>query len=145
MGHVGSTSRHRCCLTRAALPSLQDPTRGLVSNVSAGIGVVGMPLYATDPATEAGIAPFGLALRRELYGEGVPVRTVYLHATSTPVMEYPKGGAAQGFEYELPESVSGATADAHAEAAVEAILDGSRTILRGGQPRRDELPGPVDG
>ncbi len=59
--------------------------------------------------------------------------TVYPDATSTPMMQPSKAGAAQGFEYEPPES----PADATAEATVEAILDGSLTILRGGQQRRD--------
>ncbi len=48
------------------------------------------------------------------------------------MMQPSKAGAAQGFEYEPPESPADATADA----TVEAFLDGSLTILRGGQPRR---------
>lgn len=61
-----------------------------------------MPFYATYAATKAGIAHFGEALRRELYGEGVHVLTVYPGATSTPMMESSKAGAAEGFEYEPP-------------------------------------------
>ena len=55
--------------------------------------------------------------------------TVYPGATGTPMMESSKAGAAEGFEYEPPESV--------ADATVEAILDGSLTVVRGGQQRPD--------
>ncbi len=41
---------------RAALPSLREPDRGLVSNVSSGIALIAVPLYATDAATKAGTA-----------------------------------------------------------------------------------------
>lgn len=118
-------------LTRAALPSLRESDHGLVINISSGIGLIAMPFYATYAATKAGIAHFGEALRRELYGEGVHVLTVYPGATSTPMMESSKAGAAEGFEYEPPESV--------ADVTVEAILDGSLTVVRGGQQRRDMI------
>lgn len=118
-------------LTRAALPSLRESERGLVINISSGIGLIGMPFYATYAAAKAGIAHFGEALRRELYGEGVHVLTVYPGATSTPIMESSKAGAAEGFEDESPEAV--------ADATVEAVLDGSLTVVRGGQQRRDMI------
>ncbi len=97
--------------------------------------LIAMRFCATYAATKAGIAHFGEALRRELHGEGVHVLTVYPGATSTTMMTSGKAGAAQGFEYEPPES----PADATAEATVEATLDGSLTILRGGQQRRDMI------
>ncbi len=118
-------------LTQAALPSLRESKGGLVVNISSGIGLIAMPFYATYAATKAGIAHFGEALRRELYGEGVDVLTVYPGATTTPMMESSKAGAAEGFEYESPEAV--------AEATVEAMLDGSLTVVRGGQQRRDMI------
>ncbi len=51
------------------------------------MALVGLPFYATYAATKAGVAHFAEALRRELYGEGVKVMTVYPGATSTPMME----------------------------------------------------------
>ncbi|MGI8946619.1 MAG: SDR family NAD(P)-dependent oxidoreductase, partial [Ornithinimicrobium sp.] len=111
--------------------SLRESERGLVINISSGIGLIGMPFYATYAAAKAGIAHFGEALRRELYGEGVHVLTVYPGATSTPMMESSKAGAEEGFEYESPEAV--------ADATVDAILDGSLTVVRGGQRRRDMI------
>ncbi|GAA2502709.1 SDR family NAD(P)-dependent oxidoreductase [Terrabacter carboxydivorans] len=118
-------------LTRAALPSLRESGGGLVINVSSAIGLVAMPFYSTYAATKAGIAHFGEALRRELYGEGVHVLTVYPGATSTPMMESSRAGAAEGFEYESPEAVANAT--------IDAILDGSLTLVRGGEQRRDMI------
>jgi len=118
-------------LTRAALPSLRESEGGLVVNVSSAIGLVAMPFYATYAGTKAGIAHFGEALRRELYGEGVHVLTVYPGATSTPMMESSNAGAAEGFEYESPEAV--------ADATISAMLDGSLTVVRGGQQRRDMI------
>ena len=89
-------------LTRAALPALRESDRALVIDISSGIGLIAMPFYATYAATKAGIAHFGEALRRELYGEGVHVLTVFPGATSTPMMESSQAGAAEGFEYETP-------------------------------------------
>ena len=118
-------------LIRAALPSLRQSDRGLVINISSGIGLIAMPFYATYAATKAGIAHFGEALRRELYGEGVHVLTVYPGATSTPMMESSKAGVEEGFEYESPEAV--------ADATVDAIRNGSLNVIRGGQQRSDMI------
>lgn len=100
-------------LTRAALSSLRESEGGLGVNISSGIGLIAMPFYATYAATKAGIAHFGEALRRELYGEGVHVLNVYPGATTTPMMESSKAGAAEGFAYESPEAVAHATVEAH--------------------------------
>ncbi len=48
-------------LTRAALPSLRESERGLVINVSSGIGLIVMRFSATCAATKADIAHFGAA------------------------------------------------------------------------------------
>ena len=114
-------------LTRAALPALRGSSDGLVVNVSSGIALIGMPFYATYAATKAGIAHFGEALRRELYGEGVHVLNVFPGATSTPMMETSKAGAEHGFDYESPENVAAAT--------IVGITDGSLTVIRGGEAR----------
>lgn len=115
-------------LTQAALPALRASGDGLVVNVSSGIGLVGLPFYATYAATKAGIAHFGEALRRELYGEGVHVLTVYPGATSTPMMASSQAGPEHGFQYESPDDVAAAT--------VAGMADGSLTVVRGGERRR---------
>ncbi|WP_219418754.1 SDR family NAD(P)-dependent oxidoreductase [Pseudonocardia nigra] len=114
-------------LTRAALPALRASGDGLVVNVSSGIALIGMPFYATYAATKAGVAHFGEALRRELHGEGVHVLNVFPGATSTPMMETSNAGAEHGFDYESPEAVAAAT--------VAGMVDGSLTVVRGGESR----------
>lgn len=121
---------------------LRESERGLVIIIFSGIGLIGTPFYETYAAIRAGIAHFGGALlRRELYGEGLRALTVYPGATSTPMMESSKIGAAEAFEHESPEAV--------ADATVAAVLDDSLTLARGGQQRpeiivtKGEDPAPV--
>ena len=114
-------------LSRAALPLLRASDAGLVVNVSSGIGLIGMPFYATYAATKAGIAHFGEALRRELHGEGVHVLAVFPGATDTPMMDSSEAGPEQGFDYESPEDVALAT--------IEGIVDGRLNVVRGGTSR----------
>jgi uncharacterized oxidoreductase len=129
-------------LTRAALPALRASGDGLIVNVSSGIGLVGLPFYATYAATKAGIAHFGEALRRELYGEGVHVLTVYPGATTTPMMASSQAGPEHGFQYESPDEVAAAT--------VAGMVDGSLAVVRGGERRQQMIalnrtdPGALD-
>lgn len=114
-------------LTRAALPALRRGTDAAIVNVSSAIGLVGMPFYATYAATKAGIAHFGEALRRELFGEGIQVMNVYPGATDTPMMESTEAGPELGFEYEPAEAV--------ADALVEGLETGKIEVIRGGEAR----------
>ena len=114
-------------LTRAALPALRSSKEAAIVNVSSAIGLAGMPFYATYAATKAGIAHFGEALRRELFGEGIHVMTVYPGATDTPMMESTEAGPELGFEYEPAETV--------ADALVEGLETGKIEVIRGGEAR----------
>ena len=114
-------------LTRAALPALRESGDAAIVNVSSGFGLVGMPFYATYAATKAGIAHFGEALRRELYGEGVHVMIVYPGATDTPMMESNEAGPVLGFEYESTEDVAGAL--------VAGLEAGELEVVRGAEDR----------
>lgn len=114
-------------LTRAALGPLRASGDGLVVNISSGIALVGLPFYAVYAATKAGIAHFGEALRRELYGEGVGVLTVYPGATRTPMMKTSNAGAEHGFDYESPDAV--------AAAVIEAMAGDRLSVVRGGETR----------
>lgn len=114
-------------LTRAALPALRAGDGGLVVLVSSAIALVGLPFYTTYAGAKAGVAHFGEALRRELYGEGVGVLTVYPGATRTPMMETSTAGPELGFDYESPDDL--------AVAVLEAIRAGSLTLVRGGPAR----------
>ena len=114
-------------LTRVALPALRQSGDAAVVNMSSGLGLVGMPFYSVYGATKAGIAHFGEALRRELFGEGVHVMTVYPGATETPMMESSEAGPELGVEYEPPEDV--------AEVLVAGLEAGELEIVRGAEDR----------
>lgn len=115
-------------LTQTAIPYLRQNTSSLIVNVSSAIALVGMPFYSVYAATKAGIAHFSEALRRELYGEGIDVLTVYPGATSTPMMESSNATAEHGFDYESADNV--------AKAIVEAIENNSVIVVRGGETRK---------
>ena len=114
-------------LTQAAMGALRESGDAAVVNVSSGFGLVGMPFYAVYAATKAGLAHFGEALRRELYGEGVHVVTVYPGATETPMMDSNEAGPELGFEYESAEDV--------AEALVAGLEAGDLEVVRGAEDR----------
>ncbi|MCA1709992.1 MAG: SDR family NAD(P)-dependent oxidoreductase [Actinobacteria bacterium] len=116
-------------LIRAALPALRDSGDAAIVNVSSRFGLVGMPFYSAYAATKAGIAHFGEALRRELYGEGVHVMTVYPGATDTAMMESNEAGPDLGFEYESPKDV--------AAAIVAGVEAGDLEIVRGAKNRSE--------
>lgn len=116
-------------LTRAALPALRESGDAAVVNVSSVFGLVGMPFYAAYASTKAGIAHFSEALRRELYGEGVHVMTIFPGATETPMMESNDAGPDLGFEYETAEEV--------AEALVAGLEAGELEVVRGSEDRSE--------
>ena len=114
-------------LTRAALPDLRANGDGLVVNITSGIALIGMPFYATYAAVKAGLAHFGEAMRRELFGEGVGVLTVYPGATDTPMMQSSKAGPELGVVREPASAV--------AEAVVQGIETNALEVIRGGETR----------
>lgn len=113
--------------SREALPLLRANGDGLIVNIASGIGLVGVPFYATYAAVKAGIARFGEALRRELKGEGVHVLTVYPTGTDTPMMKSNRAGPDLGFGREAPAEV--------AAAIVAGIEADAFEIVRGGEAR----------
>ncbi len=114
-------------LTRTAIPALRESGDAAIVNVSSGFGLVGMPFYSTYAATKAGIAHFGEALRRELFGEGVHVMTIYPGATETPMMDSNEAGPDLGFQYESAEDV--------ADALVAGLEAGELEVVRGAEDR----------
>jgi short-subunit dehydrogenase len=114
-------------LTRAALPQLRANGDGLVVNITSGIALIGMPYYATYAGVKAGLAHFGEAMRRELFGEGVHVLTVYPSATDTLMMQSSKAGPELGMVREPPKAV--------ADAIVQGIETNALQVIRGGETR----------
>jgi short-subunit dehydrogenase len=95
--------------TRAALPYLraagaQHGHAALVGIASAS-GLVGMPYYAAYAATKAGLARFDEALRRELYGSGIHVATVFPGPVDTPMMSTTQAGSDLGYGLRLVDDV----------------------------------------
>jgi short-subunit dehydrogenase len=85
-------------LTRAALPALKAAERGaILLGISSGIGLLPLPFYSVYAATKTGLAGFDHALRRELWGTGVHVATLYPGATATDMMASSTAGESLGF------------------------------------------------
>ena len=87
--------------TRAALPHLRaagaEHGNAALVGISSAAGLVGTPFYATYAATKAGLMRFGEALRRELYGSGIHVASVYPGPVDTPMMTTTRAGADLGY------------------------------------------------
>lgn len=120
---VGTNLLGPIFLTRDALPMLRASGEALVVNVSSGIALVPMPFYAVYAAVKAAVVRFGDAMRRELHGEGVNVLNAYPTATDTPMMK--TGNRAVPMD----------DADAVALAITQAIEQGHREVIRGGDAR----------
>src|SRR5271155_854579 len=114
-------------LTRAALPELRANGDGLVVNITSGIALIGIPFYATYAAVKAGLAHFGEAMRRELFGEGIRVLTVYPGATDTPMMQSSNAGPELGVVREPASAV--------ADSIVNGIEADALEVIRGGDAR----------
>jgi short-subunit dehydrogenase len=112
-------------LTREALPLLRASGDALIVNVSSSIALVELPFYATYAAAKAGLAHFGVSLRRELAGEGVAVLAVYPTATDTPMMH--TSGLAKDGGRESAADV--------AAAVLEAIGSDAMEVVRGDKDR----------
>jgi len=112
-------------LTREALPLLRASGDALIVNVSSSIALVELPFYATYAAAKAGLAHFGVSLRRELAGEGIAVLAVYPTATDTPMMQ--TSGLAKDGGRESAADV--------AAAVLEAIGSDALQVVRGDKDR----------
>ncbi|MGW5360837.1 SDR family NAD(P)-dependent oxidoreductase [Actinopolymorpha pittospori] len=87
--------------TRAALPHLRaagvEHGHAALIGIASASALVGAPYYATYAATKAGLTRFDEAVRRELYGSGVHVATVYPGPVDTPMMTTTQAGADLGY------------------------------------------------
>jgi short-subunit dehydrogenase len=114
-------------LTRAVLPELKRASSGYIVNVSSGVALLTPPFYSVYAAVTSGIAAFGDSLRRELLDENVRIINVFPGATDTPMMRTNRAGAELGFVRESPADV--------AAAIVDALKNGKREVVRGGEAR----------
>ena len=106
-------------LTKHALVLLKKSPEAAIINVSSGLGIIGLPFYATYAAAKAGTVNFSEALRRELQDFPIQVMTVYPTATDTPMMK-----TANTSNMDTPEAV--------AESTIKGLLAGEIDVFRGG-------------
>lgn len=110
-------------LTKYALPLLKKSEDAAIINVSSGLGLIGMPFYATYAATKAAVKQFSEAIRRELKDYPIHVMTVYPTATDTPMME-----SAGSKNMDSPELVAKKTIDGLKNKEIDVILGGTQRI-----------------
>ncbi|RNL89867.1 SDR family NAD(P)-dependent oxidoreductase [Sinomicrobium pectinilyticum] len=110
-------------LTKYTLPLLRESEEAAIINVSSGLGLIGMPFYATYAATKAAVSRFSEAMRRELNGTSIHVMTVYPTATDTPMMET----AATG-NMDSPELVAQLTLEGLTDKKIRVVLGGDQRL-----------------
>jgi short-subunit dehydrogenase len=121
-------------LTKHALPLLKKSKDAAIINVSSGLGLIGMPFYATYAATKAAVKQFSEAMRRELKDHPIHVMTVYPTATDTPMME-----SASSKNMDTPELVAKKTLDGLKNKEIDVILGGEQRI----QDNKDNFNDPL--
>ena len=121
-------------LTKHTLPLLKKSNDAAIINVSSGLGLIGMPFYATYAATKAAVKQFSEAMRRELKDYPIHVMTVYPTATDTPMME-----SAGSKNMDTPELVAKKTLDGLKNKEIDVILGGTQRI----QDNKDNFEDPL--
>lgn len=137
-------------LTRAALPHLKAAARAAgqargsaaIIGISSGLALVGLPYYSVYAGVKAGLARFDEAMRRELYGTGIQVVTVYPGATATPMMDTSAAGEDVGFGQRGVEEVIDTIVDGLQEDLIE--INTALATRRGMQELNRTDPAAVD-
>jgi uncharacterized protein len=114
-------------LTVRVLPALVEQGEGAILNVASVTGFQPLPGTATYAATKAFVISFSEALHAELSGTGVSCTVVSPGLTRTEIWHESGAGelheAGPGFLWQDAETV--------ARGAVEAMMDGRRTLVPG--------------
>lgn len=121
-------------LTKHALPLLKKSDDAAIINVSSGLGLIGMPFYATYAATKAAVKQFSEAIRRELKDFPIHVMTVYPTATDTPMMT-----SADSKNMDTPQLVAEKTISGLKNKEIDVILGGEQRI----QDNKDNFKDPL--
>lgn len=121
-------------LTKHALPLLKKSKGAAIINISSGLGLIGMPFYATYAATKAAVKQFSEAMRRELKDLPIHVMTVYPTATDTPMMT-----SADSKNMDTPELVAEKTIEGLKNKEIDVILGGEQRI----QDNKDNFKDPL--
>lgn len=121
-------------LTKHTLPLLKKSDDAAIINVSSGLGLIGMPFYATYAATKAAVKQFSEAMRRELMDFPIHVMTVYPTATDTPMMT-----TADSKNMDTPKLVAEKTIAGLKNKEIDVILGGEERI----QDNKDNFNDPI--
>ncbi|PKQ44722.1 SDR family NAD(P)-dependent oxidoreductase [Confluentibacter flavum] len=113
-------------LTKHVLPLLKMSKEAAIVNVSSGLGLIGMPFYASYSATKGGVRLFSEAIRRELKDFPIQVITVYPTVTATPMMESAKTDAMD-------------TPDLVAQQTIEGLQNNKIDVILGGDQRLEDV------
>ncbi|XP_014791625.1 PREDICTED: testosterone 17-beta-dehydrogenase 3 isoform X1 [Calidris pugnax] len=79
-------------MTKIILKKMEPRQKGLILNLSSGLGTFPCPLYTMYSASKAFISTFSKALRREYKAKGIIIQVVAPYGVSTPMTMYQKPG-----------------------------------------------------
>ncbi|XP_028940312.1 testosterone 17-beta-dehydrogenase 3-like [Antrostomus carolinensis] len=79
-------------MTKIILKQMEPRQRGLILNLSSGLGTFPCPLYTMYSASKAFISTFSKALQAEYKEKGIIIQVVAPYGVSTPMTMYQKPG-----------------------------------------------------
>ncbi|XP_051498773.1 17-beta-hydroxysteroid dehydrogenase type 3 isoform X3 [Apus apus] len=79
-------------MTRIILKQMEPRKKGLILNLSSGLGTFPCPLYTMYSASKAFISTFSKALQAEYKAKGIIIQVVAPYGVSTPMTMYQKPG-----------------------------------------------------
>ncbi|NWQ81110.1 DHB3 dehydrogenase, partial [Columbina picui] len=79
-------------MTKIILKHMEPRQKGLILNLSSGLGTFPCPLYTTYSASKAFIKTFSKALQAEYKEKGIIIQVVAPYGVSTPMTMYQKPG-----------------------------------------------------
>ncbi|KAM6035998.1 17-beta-hydroxysteroid dehydrogenase type 3 isoform 2-T2 [Theristicus caerulescens] len=79
-------------MTKIILKQMEPRQKGLILNLSSGLGTFPCPLYTMYSASKAFISTFSKALQAEYKAKGIIIQVVAPYSVSTPMTMYQKPG-----------------------------------------------------
>ncbi|XP_008934088.1 PREDICTED: testosterone 17-beta-dehydrogenase 3, partial [Merops nubicus] len=79
-------------MTKIILKQMEQRQKGLILNLSSGLGTFPCPLYTMYSASKAFISTFSKALQAEYKAKGIIIQVVAPYGISTPMTMYQKPG-----------------------------------------------------
>ncbi|NXW53340.1 DHB3 dehydrogenase, partial [Eurystomus gularis] len=79
-------------MTKIILKQMEPRHKGLILNLSSGLGTFPCPLYTTYSASKAFVSTFSKALQAEYKAKGIIIQVLTPYGVSTPMTMYQKPG-----------------------------------------------------